>query len=174
MEIFAEILKYTIPALIVFLTTWVLLRNWRKSADQARKHEFNMHMNDEILPVRLQAYERIILFLERISPDSILLRINRPEYSSRQLQAELLSTIRQEFEHNLAQQVYISTEAWEAVKTARNQTVKMINDAAEELKPQATGTTLSKLILEKVMELKNPPTQAAIDILKREVSALFF
>jgi len=174
MEVFYEILKYTLPALIVFFTTWVLISNWRKREESARKHEFNLHINDEILPLRLQAYERIILYLERISPDSILLRINRNDYTSRQLQAELLATIRQEFEHNLAQQVYLSTEAWESVKNARNQTVKMINEAAEELTPQASGTTLSKLILEKVMELKNPPTQAAIDFLKREVSTLFF
>ena len=132
-----------------------------------------MHIRDEILPVRLQAYERIILFLERISPESMILRVSKPEYSTRQFQAELLSTIRSEYEHNISQQTYISAEAWEKVRLVRNQVIKLINDCAAELKPESNGTTLGKLILEQVAELKNTPTQAAIDLLKKEVNEIF-
>ena len=67
MDTLLEILKYTIPALIVMFTTWMLLRSWAKNEKDRRKHDFNMHIQDEVLPIRLQAYERIILFLERIS-----------------------------------------------------------------------------------------------------------
>jgi hypothetical protein len=168
-----EILKYTIPALIVFLTTWVLIRSWAKNEDKKRKHEFNIHIKDEILPIRLQAYERFILYLERIAPESLVMRTSSADYTTRQFQTELMSAIRTEFEHNLAQQTYISTEAWEKVRVARNQTIKLINEAAAELKPDASGTTLGKLVLEQVMELKNPPSQIAIDYLKREVNTLF-
>lgn len=173
MAVFLEILKYTVPAFIVFLTVWVMFRVWSKNEDQRRKKEFNMHISDDILPVRLQAYERIILLLERISPDSMIMRISRNDFSARQLQQELLSTITSEYEHNLAQQTYVSTEAWEMVKVAKNQVINLINNTASEVKPDATGPTLGKLILERLTELKNPPSRVAIDYLKQEVKTLF-
>ena len=173
MDTLLEILKYTIPAIIVFLTTWVLIRTWARNEDKRRKHEFNLHIKDEILPVRLQAYERIILFLERISPESLVMRVSKAEFTTRQFHSELLSAIRSEYEHNLSQQTYLSTEAWDKVRVARNQTMKIINDSAAELKPESNGTTLGKLILEQTMELKSPPSQIAIDFLKQEVNTLF-
>ncbi|MEN8203647.1 MAG: hypothetical protein ABFS28_13705 [Bacteroidota bacterium] len=173
MEVLLEILKYTLPALIVFFTVWVMLRAWSKNEDKRRKSEFNMHITDEILPIRLQAYERSILLLERISPDSMIMRISRNEYTARQLQQELLTSITSEFEHNIAQQTYISTEGWEKIKTAKNQVINLINDTAKEVKPDAKGPTLGKLILERLTELNNPPSQVAIDFLKEEVNLLF-
>ena len=173
MEVLLEILKYTVPALIVFLTVWVMLRAWSRNEDKRRKSEFNMHISDEILPIRLQAYERSILLLERISPDSMILRISRNDFAARQLQQELLSNITSEFEHNIAQQTYISAEAWEKMKTAKNQVINLVNETAKEVKPDASGPTLGKLILERLTELTNPPIQVAIDFLKKEVKLLF-
>lgn len=173
MEAVLEILKYTIPALVVFLTVLIMLRTWSKNEDRRRKAEFNMHLSDEVLPVRLQAYERCILLLERISPDSMILRLSRNEYSAHQLRQELLGSITSEFEHNIAQQTYVSTEAWEKMKMAKNQIINLVNDTAREVKPDAQGTTFGKLLLERLTELKNPPSQAAIDFLKQEVKTLF-
>ena len=173
MDSLLEILKYTIPALIVMFTTWMLLRSWAKNEKDRRKHDFNMHIQDEVLPIRLQAYERIILFLERISPESLVLRVSNAAFTTQQFHTELLNAVRSEYDHNLSQQAYISTEAWEKVRTARNQVMKLINDSASELKPDSNGTTLGKLILEEVSALKNPLTQAAIDTLKQEVNTLF-
>ena len=173
MTTFLEILKYTIPSLVLFATIWLFLRTWSRQEDKRRNHEFNMHLKDDVLPVRLQAYERIILFMERIAPESILMRVNRKGMTAGQLQAELQNSIRHEYEHNLSQQTYISEEAWQKVQTARNQVVKIINESAAELKENATGATLGKLVLEKVMELKTPPSQVAVDFLKKEVNELF-
>jgi hypothetical protein len=173
MEVFLEILKYILPATIVLLTVWIMLRTWSRNEDKKRKNEFNMHIMDDLLPIRLQAYERIILFLERISPDSLVIRTSRPELNARQLQAELLTSITQEFEHNLAQQTYVSNEVWDKVKQAKNQNIKLINEAASELKADASGQTLGKLILERLTELNSPPSRAAIDALKQEVRTLF-
>ena len=174
MEDILEILKYTIPALIVFFTVLVMLRTWSRNEDKRRKNEFNMHLSDDILPVRLQAYERSILLLERLSPESLVMRVSRSDYSARQFQQELLGQITSEFEHNIAQQTYISTEAWDKIKSAKNQIVHLINETAKEVKPDAAGMTLGKLILERLTELNNPPSQVAIDYLKQEVKNLFF
>ncbi|MFH0757472.1 MAG: hypothetical protein V2B15_09310 [Bacteroidota bacterium] len=173
MEVLLEILKYTVPALIVFLTVLVMLRTWSKNEDKRRKNEFNLHISDDILPVRLQAYERSILLLERISPESMVLRLSRNDYTARQLLQELLTSVTSEFDHNIAQQTYMSSEAWEKVKAAKNQVINLINDTAKEVNPDAKGTTLGKLILERLAELKNPPSQVAIDFLKQEVKMLF-
>jgi len=124
--------------------------------------------------VRLQAYERSILLLERISPESMVMRISRNEYNARQFQQDLLGNITSEYEHNIAQQTYLSTEAWEKIKAAKNQIINLINETAKEVKPDAAGTTLGKLILERLTELNTPPSQAAIDFLKQEVKMLFF
>ena len=93
--------------------------------------------------------------------------------SSRQLQSEIQNTVRHEYEHNLSQQTYISAEAWQKVQIAKNQILKIVNDAANELKEGASGASLGKLVLENIMELKTPPSQAAIDYLKQEVNELF-
>ncbi len=174
MEVILEILKYTVPALIVFLTVLVMLRTWSRNEDKRRKTEFNMHISDEILPVRLQAYERSILLLERISPQSMIMRVSRTDFSARQLQQEILSNITSEFEHNIAQQTYLSTEAWGKIQAAKNQVINLVNETAKEVKPDASGPTLGKLILERLTELNNPPSQLAIDYLKQEVKTLFF
>ena len=174
MDTLLEILKYTLPSILLLIALWIMLRTWSRSEEKRRKSEFNMHLSDEVLPVRLQAYERIILLLERISPDSILLRISRPDYTASQLQKELLTNITSEFEHNMAQQTYVSTEAWDKVKTAKNQVIHLINECAGEVKENASGPTLGKLILERLSELKNPPSQVAINYLKQEVKSLFF
>ncbi len=173
MEVLLEILKYTVPALIVFLTVLVMLRAWSKNEDKRRKSEFNMHISDDILPVRLQAYERSILLLERISPESMIMRLSRNDFTARQLLQELLTNVTSEFDHNIAQQTYMSTEAWEKMKAAKNQVINLINDTAKEVNPDAKGTTLGKLLLERLTELKNPPSQVAIDFLKQEVKTLF-
>mgnify|MGYP001178061115 FL=1 len=163
MDVLLDILKYTLPSLIIFFTVFIFLRTWSRNEDKKRTHEFNMHIQDDILPIRLQAYERIILFLERIAPESILLRLNRTGMTARQLQAELQNTIRHEYEHNLTQQTYISGDAWQRVQLARNQILKIVNDSAAQLKEGASGATLGKLILEQMMELQVTPSQAAID-----------
>ena len=173
MEVLLEILKYTVPALVVFLTVLVMMRKWAKNEESRRKSEFNMHISDEILPIRLQAYERSILLLERVSPESMIMRLSRNDYTARQLVQELLTNITSEFDHNIAQQTYMSTEAWEKMKAAKNQVINLINDTAKEVNPDAKGTTLGKLMLERLTELKSPPTQIAIDFLKQEVKTLF-
>lgn len=174
MEVLLEILKYTVPALIVFFTVLVMLRTWSRNEEKRRKSEFNMHLSDDVLPVRLQAYERSILLLERISPESMIMRVSRNDYSARQLHQDLLSNITSEFEHNIAQQTYVSKEAWEKIKAAKNQVINLVNETAKEVKPDASGPTLGKLILERLSELNNPPSQVAIDYLKQEVKTLFF
>jgi hypothetical protein len=172
MEAFTDILKITIPSLIVFLTAWVLLRNMIKNDQDKRRQELLLQNSRTVTPIKLQAYERIVLFLERISLESLLVRVSSPDMTAQQLHSAMLSTIRSEFEHNLSQQIYMSQQAWEVVRNARSNMIKIINSEVEKLPPDSSGMTLSKKLLEKIMELEKEPTRAAIDYIKGEIARM--
>ena len=172
MEMAADILKITIPALLVMLTSWLLIRSMIKNDQDKRRQEILLQNNRTVTPIRLQAYERIVLFLERISLESLLVRVSNSDMSANQLHSALLSAIRSEFEHNLSQQIYMSPQAWEVVKNAKSNMIKIINSEVEKMPANSTGMLLSKQLLERIMELEKEPTRAAIDYLKGEISRL--
>jgi hypothetical protein len=173
MEEFIESIQYILPALLLVIVTWYLVRSFMDNFEKQRKIEFMMKSHEITVPLRLQAYERITLFLERISIDSLLTRLSQPGMNSRQMQSELLASIRSEFEHNLSQQVYISAQAWEMVKNARAQMIKIVNTASDKTDPNAPALELSRNILEGIGEYSKSPTQIAIDFLKDEIQGMF-
>lgn len=168
-----EILKYTLPAVIVFLTAYFLIRVLIRNDQEKRKHEIILQNQKTITPIRLQAYERIILFLERISIESLIMRTSKQGMTGKKLQTTLLNTIRAEFEHNLSQQIYMTPAAWEVIKNARSNTIKIINSSADHVKPGAPAMEFSRYVLEAVMKMEKEPTQIAIEYLKKEVSSFF-
>jgi len=172
MEVLLDILQITVPSLLVFLTAWFLLRNMIRNDQDKRRQELILQNSRAIIPIRLQAYERVVLFLERISLESLLVRTNTPGMSAAQLHSALLNTIRSEFEHNLSQQIYMSQQAWEVVKNARSNTLKLINTEFEKAPETATGLEFSRSLLEKVMEIEKEPTKTAVEYIKNEVARM--
>lgn len=170
---FLEILKITIPALIVFLTAYYVLKTVLQKENENRRVQVVLQNQKAITPLRLQAYERIILFLERISPNSVIIRLQTPNMTVSQLHKEMLIIIRSEFEHNLSQQLYISIEAWEEVRNAKERTNKLINSCIEGLDPNDDAIKLSQSIFERLIEIEKSPTQEAINFLKNEVKQLY-
>jgi len=172
MEAFADILKITIPALIVFFTAYFLLKNLIRNDQDKRRQELILQNSRTVTPIKLQAYERIVLFLERISLESMLLRVSTSDMTADQLHSALMTTIRSEFEHNLSQQIYMSQQAWEVARNARSTMIKIINSEAEKMPKNSTGMALSKQLLEKIMELEKEPTRVAIEFIKAEVARM--
>jgi hypothetical protein len=172
MDSFTDILKITIPALVVFFTTWVILRNMIKNDQDKRKQELILQNSRIVTPIKLQAYERIVLFLERISLESLLIRVSTSDMSAHQLHTAMLNAIRSEFEHNLSQQIYMSQQAWEIVRNARSNMIKIINNEVEKLPADSSAMDLSKKLLERIMELETEPTRAAIDFVKAEIARM--
>ena len=173
MELLADILKITLPALAVFFTAWILLRNMIRNDQDRRRQEIVMQGTRSVTPIKLQAYERIVLFLERISLESLLLRVSTSGMNAGQLQSALLSAIRSEFEHNLSQQIYMSPQALEVVRNARSSVIRLINSEAEKMKDSDPSIELSRQLLARVMELEKEPTRVAIDFIKAEVARMF-
>lgn len=172
MELWNDILKITIPALMVFLAAYLILRSMIKSDQDKRRQELILQNSRTVTPIKLQAYERIILFLERISLESLLVRTNSPGMTAAQLHSALLNNIRSEFEHNLSQQIYMTQQAWEVVRNARSNTIKLINTEFEKSPEGATALDFSRSLLEKVMELEKEPTRTAIEFIKAEVGRI--
>ena len=168
-----EILKYLLPALVVFATTFYMVRKYFNDEEQKRKQQFFANNRNLTAPLRLQAYERLILFLERISPESLIIRVNKPGYTCQQLQSELTNTIRSEFEHNLSQQLYVSAGAWEMLKIARGRTIQLINMTSEKVQKDSPSINLSKAILESIVDQEKAPATDAINFLKKEFSQIF-
>ena len=168
-----EIIKITIPALIVFLTAYFTIKTALQKENEARKVQIVLQNQKVITPIRLQAYERIVLFLERISPNSVIMRLQTPNMTTKQLHKEILIIIRSEFEHNLSQPLYLSVEAWEMIRNAKEKTIKLINSCMEDLDPNDNAIKLSSAVFEKLIEIQTPPSQEAINFIKEEISTLY-
>lgn len=125
------------------------------------------------LPLRLQAYERMCLFLERISPNNLLLRLVPSATSALELQQIVLHEVREEYNHNVAQQLYISTHAWEQIVNAMNETVAVVNQAAAEVSAEAPASDLAKKIFSHVIEKEIQPSTHALKVLKEEIRNVF-
>lgn len=170
---FWEILKIVLPATIVFLTAYFLFRDMLENSQKQREFEFRVKNNKKVTPVRLQAYERLALLLERISPQSLLMRVSPSDINAFDYHQQLLSHIRQEFEHNLSQQIYVSPILWETIRGARENLIGIINKSAEEIGNDAPALALSKKIIENYIDEENQAIVIAMNELKKEIGKLF-
>ncbi len=173
MKALLEVLKYILPSLVVFATAYLLIKSFFDEQIKRKELEIRAIQKKDLGPLKLQAYERIVLFLERISPHSLLPRTNQIGMNATMLQTQLLTSIRTEFEHNLSQQIYVSKEAWMVTKNAKENIVKIINSSKDQVSKDAPAFELSKTILEKMMQIPTSPTDQAIDFLKKEVDSYF-
>ena len=173
MQDFLDILKILIPAAAVFAATYFIVRSFLNSENKKRDYELRKSQLSLTTPIRLQAYERIIIFLERIEPTNLVLRVNRAGINTSQLHHELLKTIKSEYEHNISQQIYISAGAWQLVKTAKEETLKLINISVTKIPETAKGQDLAQIILQIASGVEKTPTQIATEFLKREVAQHF-
>ena len=173
MEDILDILKYILPSLVVLATSLLVIKKFMDA--EQRKHIYEIRKENQKIttPLRLQSYERLILFLERISPENLILRVHKPGMSAKMLQSNLITIIKSEFEHNLTQQVYISSSSWEIIKKVKDDIIRAINIAAANLPPNAKGNDLGQKLFEVMSKLEKSPTHTAISILKNEIRQLF-
>ncbi|MEQ8325434.1 MAG: hypothetical protein RIC15_05295 [Vicingaceae bacterium] len=171
-EIF-EILKYTLPSVVVFVATFFVMKKFLDNEYRKQVFELKSTNLKQITPIRLQAYERSTLFLERIGMENIIKRVSKPGMKAEQLHVALISAIRGEYEHNLSQQIYMSKEAWESVKEAKEETLRMIHTAMAGIGGKGNVMELTTSIFTQLEGTAVPPNQRAIEVLKKEVRQLF-
>lgn len=171
MDVAVDLVKILGPALIVLYAVYLMVRSFLTTRMEEIRIATLQKNQEAVLPIRLQAYERITLLLERITPNNMISRLNNPEFSAKDFQQILVSEIRQEFNHNLAQQIYLSNEAWAYVSGAVEDVISTINEAGSQLDDKAKGLDLAKLVLESNIEKDS--IRNAIDYLKNEIQKLF-
>jgi len=172
METLYDILKILLPSLVVFFTAYYSIKLLTKNDKEKKAIESRSDSQKEITMLRLQAYERITLFLERISLSSLITRVSNNKLSPEEFHLLLLTEIRREFEHNITQQLYISHEAWKTVVDTKETIVKIINLSKVKLPKNSNLVDFTKAIIENDL-VNETPTMRAIEFIKKEARELF-
>ena len=170
-ERIVDLILYAIPALITGIIAYYFFKEHTKNEDGRRRFLLHRDMQVNAMPVRLQAYERMTLFLERIHPNKLLIRITPKSSNKESYESLLIATIEQEYEHNLSQQIYMSDECWGIISAAKNATIQLIRKASL-LEKSTTANKLREVILTEMME-RRAPSDAALSYIKKEVSELW-
>ena len=174
MEDVAQIINYVaylLPAIVVGLVAYYFFKGHTANEEGRRRYLIQKEAQNKILPMRLQSYERITLFLERIDPNKILIRVKPFSDEVSKYEELLIRNIEQEFEHNLTQQIYLSQECWNLVNAAKNATIHIIRQGAMHEK-DGTADTMREWLLRNFME-DITPSQKALTFVRKEVSELF-
>jgi len=139
-----------IAALLAGALAIVFIRQRKEAKKGIRHNTADANMNTKQL--QLQAYERLMLLTDRIAIPNLVGRVNQPGFSAKQMHLLLTQTIRQEFDHNITQRIYVSPESWDAVNKLKEQNLLIINQVASLLPNEATGHDLNKTLLEMIMQ----------------------
>ncbi|WP_274475787.1 DUF7935 family protein [Mangrovimonas aestuarii] len=166
-----NLFSYAIPTLITGAIAYYFFKEHTKNEDGRRRYMLKKDMQVKAMPLRLQAYERMVLFLERISPSKLLIRVSPTSSNKENYESLLIKNIEQEFEHNLSQQIYLSEECWNIIVASKNATIQLIRKASM-LEKTDSANKLREVVLTEMME-KQPPSDAALSYIKKEVSEMW-
>lgn len=168
-----DILTITIPIIGMLVISYLLLKHYLDKSLAEQNKDIISLKNKEFLPLKMQAYERAILFLERIDPNNLIMRIYKNGMTSKALHAELIKTIRDEYTHNMSQQIYISVKSWGELKKAKEETVQCINMAMNSIAENGTTVDLSSKIFELISKKGETPSEIALKKIKIDFQRSF-
>ena len=174
MEEFSQVLNYVaylLPAIVVGLVAYFFFKGHTANEEGRRRYLVQKEAQNKILPMRLQAYERLTLLLERIDPNKLLIRVKPFSDEISKYEELLIKNIEQEFEHNVTQQIYTSPECWNLINAAKNATIHVIRQAAMHEKDN-DADAMREYLLRNFME-EITPSQKALAYIKKEVGELF-
>jgi hypothetical protein len=166
-----DLFLIAIPALITGMIAYYFFKEHTKNEDGRRRYLLHKDMQVNAMPLRLQAYERMAIFLERITPSKLLIRVSPISSNKEDYESLIIANIEQEFEHNLSQQIYVSDDCWSIITAAKNATIQLIRKASL-LEKTDTANKLREVILTEMME-KRAPSDAALSFIKQEVSEMW-
>ena len=168
-----QVVLIIVPAAAVILMAYFFLKKSGEKELRAAHIELKRERQKFFLPSRAEAYQRSVLLMERIHPNSLVMRMQNPGLPAMAMQVKLLDAIREEYEHNIAQQLFVSPAAWELVKQSKEETLKIIHLAGKQMEPTSMALDLSSKIFEIVGEVGKLPSEIATEVLKQELQELF-
>jgi hypothetical protein len=167
METFTEVLKYTLPSVVVFLTVYFLLKQYFEMEKIKLYQENQNRARKDSIPVLLNAYERMAMFLERIRPTQLIMRLPyHPDSSPDQYVRTLMLAIQQEYDHNMTMQVYVSDKLWEIIVFAKNTCLTALNESAGS---QSSNFSATQIIQSQECEVAEETIRKALEAIRKEI-----
>lgn len=180
-------LIFLIPLLLLLAALgflpWYIGRQNQKTFDILKENQelTRAHLENDrkkekektLIGIKLQAYERMTLFLERINLSNLITRVSLPGQKAGNLHSLLLRSVREEYEHNMSQQLYLSDQTWELIKSAKEEVVSLINVAATKIKQDDDGTVLARELLSTGFESGTNPVDKAMAGVKKDMKDTF-
>jgi len=167
----ADLIKYILAGSVVLcIAFWMFWNRFNNHSFRLKMLEMKRDTKKELLPLKLQAYERLILFVERINPLNMVVRLHDASLDAQGFQQLLLGEIRAEYQHNVTQQLYVSDRAWAMTQQLKDQTITMIRNATAGLPADADAKLLGTTILSHLAKLEEDPFQLALKAIKGELA----
>jgi len=173
MEYVLDLLKIILPAGVVLYGMYLVVISFLSKEREKLLVDLKTQNTQVVLPVRLQAAERLCLLLERITPNNLVRRSNPSQFAAAELHTILLGEVREEFNHNLSQQVYFSEETWEAVRRAVEDVITLLNQSRQSVDAEASGMDLARTIFAQSLDRKNDAITYALRQVKSEIQLYF-
>lgn len=171
--LFLEIIKFILPSIVVAVVTYLIVGKLMEDSQKRLEFEIRKANNHMITPVKLQAYERLVLLMERISPPKLIQEYNSQSLSALEFKNIMIVAVQTEFSHNISQQIYISNQAWSLTRLVKEEVLEFINTTFNSLEKDASSIDLSKALIQMMIDKHSQPTQKAIDFLKAEIRLYF-
>lgn len=168
-----DVIKYTVAGLCVVALAYYLVKPHLDRAEKFHLLELRKAVANQTLPLKLQAYERVVLFIERVNPANMLIRLSANEYSASELHSIVVAEIRNEYQHNVSQQIYVSAAAWGIVRRVKDDTMSIVTNAVKGLPDGATGLDLSRTILTHLSKLEENPYDIATAMIRKDLEDIF-
>jgi hypothetical protein len=168
-----DILKYTVAGIGIVYIAFYLFKPYLDKSNNLQLLDLKKSINSQTLPLRLQAYERLVLFTDRINPANLLIRLHGSGYTAAELHSLIVADIRNEYQHNVTQQIYVSDHAWAVTKRVKEDTLSLVNNAVKALPETATGLDLGRFILNHLSRLEENPYDIATNLIRKDLEDLF-
>jgi hypothetical protein len=168
-----EVVKFTIAGIGVVMVAFYLFKPYLENREKLQLLELKKATSTQTLPLRLQAYERMVLFIDRINPSNLLLRLNTGAYTAAELNSIIITEIRTEFQHNVTQQLYVSARSWALVKRVKDDTLNLVANVSKAMPEGSTGLDMGRAILIHLSRLENDPYDGAASLIRTDLEELF-
>ena len=169
----AQAAVLTSGGVLTILISWYILKDEIGKYFRPAAPRENPDEKSQLLPLRLQAHERMIVFIDRLNPSNLFLRLYEQGLSASELQSRILTEVRSEYQHNVAQQLYINTASWDMLRKLKDDTIAMINNAVGTMPVEASGKDLSRKVLEHVAGMAHNPYDLTTQLIKQDIHQLF-
>ena len=173
MEIILDFGKILLPAALVLYSMYLTMKSILAKEVVKANLDYKIENAKVALPNKIKAFERMSLFLERLSPGNLVLRLNNTNMTAKELQHLMISEIREEFNHNLSQQIYMSDKSWNLIKNTVEDVIALINTNAEKLDVDAKSVDLAKLIFIEIEKRDADPVALTLSEVKAEIRDIF-